>query len=198
MWRADVTFLASAQVRVVFRSISLHHLPVSAAFYRNQYRVLCSLNRQRRKIVEFPKCGNIPPMKPLAENEVYGVIGDDGFQRLVAAFYRQVPGDDILGPMYPAEDLVGAEQRLRSFLIYRFGGPQTYAEQRGHPRLRMRHMPFVIDQQARDRWLTLMQNALEEAELPTPASTTLGHFFDHMATFLINRMTSSPGFGPLR
>ena len=60
------------------------------------------------------------------DNEVYGAIGEDGFQRLVAAFYRQVPSDDILGPMYPKDDMQGAEERLRDFLIFRFGGPERY------------------------------------------------------------------------
>jgi hemoglobin len=71
---------------------------------------------------------------------LYSIIGEEGFTRLVAAFYRRVPQDDILGKMYPEEDPAGAEQRLRGFLIYRFGGPQHYIEERGHPRLRARHM----------------------------------------------------------
>src|SRR6202451_1840274 len=69
----------------------------------------------------------------MQELEIYSMIGTEGFTRLVAAFYRQVPQDDLLGPMYPAQDLSGAGQRLRDFLIGRFGGPQTYIEQRGHP-----------------------------------------------------------------
>ena len=73
--------------------------------------------------------------------------------------------------MYPAHDLAGAEQRLRDYLIYRFGGPPNYIEERGHPRLRMRHMPFAITQAARDRWMLLMDRALEQADLPpTPCS----------------------------
>ena len=89
----------------------------------------------------------------MPELEIYSMIGAEGFARLVAAFYRQVPQDDLLGPMYPASDLPGAEQRLRDFLIGRFGGPQTYIEQRGHPRLRARHSPFAINQTIRDRWM---------------------------------------------
>ena len=83
------------------------------------------------------------------DSEIFQAVGEDGFERLVAAFYRQVPGDDVLGPMYPPDDLVGAEQRLRDFLVGRFGGPPRYIEQRGHPRLRMRHAPFPIDSRAR-------------------------------------------------
>lgn len=123
----------------------------------------------------------------MEENQVYALIGDEGFDRLVAAFYRQVPGDPILGPMYPAGDLAGAEQRLRDFLVFRFGGPQTYIEQRGHPRLRMRHAPFAIGQSARDRWLDLMKRALSEASLPEEAAQVLASFFEATTTFLMNR-----------
>ena len=123
----------------------------------------------------------------LPDDKVYDAIGDEGFHRLVHAFYRQIPADDIIGPMYPANDLDGAETRLRQFLIFRFGGPQTYIEQRGHPRLGMRHGPFPINTEARNRWISLMNNAFAEASLPPEAEQTLRDFFDHVATFLINR-----------
>ena len=123
----------------------------------------------------------------MEEHQLYSVIGAEGFERLVAAFYRQVPGDDILGPMYPAHDLTGAQQRLRDFLIFRFGGPPTYVEERGHPRLRMRHAPFAIGQAARDRWFQLMQRALDEAQLPQDARQILDAFFESTTTFLMNR-----------
>jgi hemoglobin len=102
----------------------------------------------------------------MEEHQIYAAIGEVGFERLVAAFYRQVPGDDVLGPIYPAHDLKGAEQRLRDFLIFRFGGPAVYIEQRGHPRLRMRHAPFSIGQAQRARWVRLMRRALDEAAFP--------------------------------
>jgi hemoglobin len=121
------------------------------------------------------------------DQEIYAAIGEDGFRRLIAAFYRQVPGDDILGPMYPAADLAGAEQRLRDFLVFRFGGPQRYIEERGHPRLRMRHVPFAINQAARNRWIELMHNALTDAALPPEVDSMLRQFFDGVATFMINR-----------
>lgn len=121
------------------------------------------------------------------DQEIYPLVGDDGFRRLVAAFYRQVPGDDILGPMYPAQDLAGAEERLREFLVFRFGGSTRYLEMRGHPRLRMRHAPFQVDRAARDRWMQLMNNALVEAALPVEAAEMLRVFFDGVATFMINR-----------
>ena len=124
----------------------------------------------------------------MQELEVYSMIGAEGFTRLVAAFYRQVPQDDLLGPMYPARDLPGAEQRLRDFLIGRFGGPQTYIEQRGHPRLRARHSPFPINQTVRDRWMRLMNSAFEEAALPGEAEQVLRKFLDGMSRFMINQV----------
>ena len=124
----------------------------------------------------------------MQELEVYSTIGDEGFRRLVAAFYQQVPQDEILAPMYTMRDLSGAEQRLRDFLIGRFGGPQTYIEQRGHPRLRARHSSFPIDQTARDRWMQLMDNALGEASLPGEAEQVLRKFFNEMSTFMINQV----------
>jgi hemoglobin len=121
------------------------------------------------------------------EDQVYDTIGEEGFARLIHAFYAQVPGDPILGPMYPTEDLAGAEERLRDFLIGRFGGPQRYIEQRGHPRLRMRHTPFAIDTAARNQWVMLMDRALEDAKLPEDVTSLLREFFHGVATFMINR-----------
>ena len=123
----------------------------------------------------------------MTEADVYLTIGEDGFARLVRAFYAQVPGDEVLGPMYPPHDLRGAEERLRDFLIGRFGGPPRYVEQRGHPRLRMRHAPFAIDAAARNRWVMLMDRALDEAHLPEDAALLLKEFFHATATFMINR-----------
>ena len=104
----------------------------------------------------------------LPEDRVYQAIGDDGFRRLVRAFYRQIPADDILGPMYPAADLDGAETRLRQFLIFRFGGP---------PRPGMGHRHFPFDIHGRDRWIMPMNNAFAEAGLPPAAEQALRHFF---------------------
>jgi hemoglobin len=126
----------------------------------------------------------------LEERDIYTAVGEDGFQRLVAAFYKQVPGDDVLGPMYPADDLAGAEQRLRDFLVGRFGGPPRYIEERGHPRLRMRHAPFAITPGARVRWLRLMNQALDEAGFPAEVDRVLRGFFDTVATMMINQPAS--------
>ena len=123
----------------------------------------------------------------LSEGEVFGRIGEEGFERLVRAFYAQVPHDDILGAMYPRDDLKGAEQRLRDFLVYRFGGPARYIETRGHPRLGMRHHSFRLDQAARDRWVALMERALDTTALPEDADVVLRGFLRDTATFLINQ-----------
>ncbi|MDQ3069123.1 MAG: globin [Acidobacteriota bacterium] len=131
-----------------------------------------------------------------AEDDLFARVGEDGFERLVAAFYRQIPGDDILGPMYraaepgdagtEAERMAAAEARLRDFLIFRFGGPARYVEQRGHPALRKRHFPFRVDQAARDRWVQLMNRALDEAALPEEVTPVMREFLGSVATFLIN------------
>jgi hemoglobin len=121
------------------------------------------------------------------DSEIHSLIGDQGFERLVAAFYRRVPHDEILGQMYPAQDLEAAEQRLRDFLVFRFGGPRRYIEQRGHPQLRMRHARFPIGTAARDRWMQLMNAALDEAKFPSEVEQVLRAFFESTATFLINR-----------
>lgn len=123
----------------------------------------------------------------MEESELYSVLGEEGFRRLVAAFYRQIPGDEVLGPLYPQNDFAGAEERLRDFLIFRFGGPQRYIEQRGHPRLRMRHAPFPVDQAARDRWMKLMNAALDEVAAPAPVRQVLLNYFDSTATAMMNR-----------
>jgi hemoglobin len=89
--------------------------------------------------------------------------------------------------MYPANDMPGAEERLRNFLIFRFGGPVTYLETRGHPRLRMRHAPFAVTEEARRHWMMLMDRALAEAALPAEAQSILREFFVSTADFLKNR-----------
>ncbi len=125
--------------------------------------------------------------RTLTENELCAVVGVDGIQRLVSAFYRQIPTDSILGPMYPSHDLAGAEERLRLFLTFRFGGPQDYLQLRGHPALRIQHAPFSNDQKARDRWMQLMNNAIDECQFENNAASVLRTFLGNVATFLMNR-----------
>ena len=89
--------------------------------------------------------------------------------------------------MYPPHDLAGAEERLRLFLIFRFGGPQDYLQLRGHPKLLMRHAPFAVNQAARDRWMLLMDNALQECQFDDEVTATIRTFLDNVASFLMNR-----------
>ncbi len=117
---------------------------------------------------------------------VYDLIGAEGFERLIAAFYRRVETDPVLRPMYPDGDLAPAARRLRLFLEQFFGGPRTYNDERGHPRLRLRHNPFRIDQAARDVWVRHMVSALEEAEIPDPARGIMQDYFERTATHMIN------------
>lgn len=123
----------------------------------------------------------------VGEDQIFSLIGEGGFTKLVAAFYAQIPGDSILGPMYPKGDFAGAEDRLRGFLIQRFGGPTTYSQERGHPRLRMRHAPFAIDLDARNRWVKLMDHAMDECKFPANIDRVLRKFMRDTATFMINR-----------
>ena len=114
-------------------------------------------------------------------------VGEEKLRAMVAAFYRRVRVDDLIGPMYPQDDWEGAEKRLADFIVYRFGGPQTYIEERGHPRLRGRHMPFPIDLAARDRWLDLMGYSMREVEIPATEAPLIGAFFAQVADMMRNQ-----------
>lgn len=125
-----------------------------------------------------------PQVDPVAH--VIATIGEDKVRELVAAFYRRVPQDPILGPMYPPQDLRGAQVRLGDFLVQRFGGSRAYSRERGHPRLRMRHAPFRVDQAARDRWMELMRAAMDEVGIDARVHVEVEVFLDGVATFLVN------------
>ncbi|HEX8934774.1 MAG TPA: globin, partial [Pseudonocardiaceae bacterium] len=99
------------------------------------------------------------------ENFYEAVGGEQTFRRIVGRFYELVAKDEVLRPLYPGEDLEPAEERLRLFLMQYWGGPHTYSAQRGHPRLRMRHVPFRIGPAERDAWLRCMRTAVDEADL---------------------------------
>ena len=120
------------------------------------------------------------------ESEVITRLGENGFEKLVAAFYRRVAADELLSPMYPPDEFDAARRRLTDFLIQRFGGSTKYSDERGHPRLRMRHAPFRIDRAARDAWLENMLDAMREVGIAEPAAGILRRYFAHTATFLIN------------
>ncbi len=117
------------------------------------------------------------------------VGGEETFHRIVARFYEEVAKDEILRPIYPDEDLGPAEQKLRLFLMQYWGGPHTYSEARGHPRLRMRHAPFVIGPLQRDAWLRCMRVAVDEAGLSEPHRKQLWEYLEMAANSLLNSWT---------
>ncbi|MGN8552676.1 UNVERIFIED_CONTAM: globin [Microbacterium sp. SLM126] len=121
--------------------------------------------------------------------------GHDAFVRLVDAFYRGVAEDDVLRPMYPEEDLGPAKERLTGFLEQYWGGPTTYSEQRGHPRLRMRHAPFHVNPDARDRWLAHMRVAVDELHLSPLHEATLWDYLERAAQAMVNTFEPT-GIGP--
>jgi hemoglobin len=114
-------------------------------------------------------------------------VGEEGITALVAAFYKRVREDDLLAPMYPAHDWRGAESRLRDFLLFRFGMSEQYVKERGHPRLRMRHLPFSIGSTESQRWQQLMGEAMDEIEIDSEAKELLSAFFAQVADFMRNR-----------
>lgn len=129
-------------------------------------------------------------MMTATEQDVMKACGESGIRAMVAAFYRRVAIDDLIGPMYPGDDLEGSEERLAEFLLFRFGGSNAYIEQRGHPRLRMRHAPFRIGIAERDRWLKLMGEAMDETHVQAFARTFLDPFFSQVADFMRNHPES--------
>jgi hemoglobin len=112
--------------------------------------------------------------------------GEPTFRLLVQRFYAGVAEDPILRPIYPEEDLANAEERLRLFLIQYWGGPTTYDELRGHPRLRMRHAPFAIGQRERDAWLARMTVAVESLDLPRGVHDAFLEYFGDASRAMIN------------
>ena len=121
------------------------------------------------------------------ESVIVQHIDEAAFRRLVAAFYRRVREDDLIGPLYPPEDWTGAEERFASFLCFRFHGNMAYPENRGHPRLRGRHLPFKIGEAERDRWLEIMGAAMSETAISPLAAPHLQAFFAQVADFMRNQ-----------
>lgn len=115
------------------------------------------------------------------------VGGEPTFRTLVDGFYRRVADDPVLRPMYPNEGLGPSADHLRLFLIQYWGGPQTYSETRGHPRLRMRHMPFSIGRPEREAWLRHMLAALDDLDLPPPLAERMREYFESASEAMMNR-----------
>jgi hemoglobin len=118
--------------------------------------------------------------------------GEETFRLLVQRFYSRVAEDPILRAIYPEEDLSGATERLTLFLIQYWGGPSSYSESRGHPRLRLRHQPFAIGQRERDAWLGHMAAAVESLELAPAVRKALLDYFETASTAMINTRTAQP------
>ncbi|MFV0457783.1 MAG: globin [Actinomycetales bacterium] len=116
------------------------------------------------------------------------VGGHETFVKLVARFYEGVADDPELRAMYPEDDLGPAEVRLRMFLEQYWGGPTTYSEQRGHPRLRMRHIPYAITPTMRDHWLAHMRVAVDEVGLPEPLERMLWTYLTGAAQAMVNTL----------
>ncbi len=112
--------------------------------------------------------------------------GEPTFRRLAHLFYQGIAGDELLRPMYPEEDLGPAEERMALFLMQYWGGPRTYSEQRGHPRLRMRHAPFKVDKAAHDAWLTHMRAAVAGLGLAADLEQQLLDYLTYAAASMIN------------
>ncbi|MEE1785381.1 globin [Streptomyces sp. SP17BM10] len=123
----------------------------------------------------------------LSEESFFDKVGGEPtFRRLVHRFYQGVAEDELLRPMYPEEDLGPAEERLVLFLMQYWGGPRTYSEHRGHPRLRMRHVPFKVDRAAHDAWLKHMRTAVDELTLPAEDEQQLWDYLTYAAASMIN------------
>ena len=129
---------------------------------------------------------NGPGGDPVQGNFWQEVGGRPTFEKLVRAFYEGIKSDPVLLPMYPEDDLEGAIQRLTGFLEQYWGGPGTYSEERGHPRLRMRHLPFKVNPDARDRWLLHMRAAVDGLELSPLHDATLWGYLERAAHAMVN------------
>jgi hemoglobin len=130
---------------------------------------------------------------PSARSFYAEIGGAPTFHALVAHFYAAVREDPVLRPLYPADDWDGAETRLRMFLEQYWGGPTTYSEHRGHPRLRMRHAPFAIGEAERDAWLTHMRAAVDSLGLSAEQDATLWGYLEMAALSMQNRWPDEAG-----
>ncbi|CAN5489579.1 globin [soil metagenome] len=116
------------------------------------------------------------------------VGGFETFRRIVARFYKGVATDEVLRPLYPEEDLGPAEERFLLFLVQYWGGPTTYSDTRGHPRLRMRHAPFAVTPEGKDHWLMHFRAGLDEVALTPEQDARLWDYVTHAAQFMVNSL----------
>ena len=176
VWGVERFDKDGAVVRVVLKTAPLQQWLVARAM------------RQRVK-TQFDQAGiRIPTsFRTTTDGTFYEAIGGhDTIKLIVDTFYAGVATDELLRPLYPEEDLGPANERFRMFLEQYWGGPTTYSEQRGHPRLRMRHAPFEVTSRARDRWLVHFRAGLDKAALPPDLDAQFWAYIEHAAAFMIN------------
>ncbi len=141
-----------------------------------------------------PAASPAPSTGPVSFYDAVG--GHPTFVALVRRFYEGVAGDEPLRALYPEEDLAPAEDRLRGFLEQYWGGPTTYSDERGHPRLRMRHAPFAVTPDMRDRWITHMRDAVESLDLPQARRDEMWTYLERAAQFMVNAPGGSADAAP--
>jgi hemoglobin len=176
---------------LVWGPCSLRAHPANAPFerlaaggqIRAAARALCETAHMRAAPTLI---GMQQPAVPQPQTPYDAMGGEPAFRRLVARFYAEVARDEVLRAVYPEEDLRAAEERLALFLMQYWGGPQTYMQQRGHPRLRMRHAPFRIGPRERDAWLRAMRVAVDEADIAEPHRRQLWDYFESTAAHMVN------------
>lgn len=117
---------------------------------------------------------------------IYEALGEEKIKKMVSLFYEAIADDEVIRPMYP-KDLAPAEERLYLFLIQVFGGPTTYSEKRGHPKLRRRHFPYAIDMDGSDRWLKAMSAAVDKIEMTEEVKVQVLSYFGRAALWMINK-----------
>lgn len=162
--------------------------PIPSRFGEPLSRMLPIPVRQGRPLPPVPEPVAAAPVAAEDYSETfYGQIGGhETFAKIVHVFYQGVAADPVLRAMYPEEDLAPAERRMLMFLEQYWGGPRTYLEERGHPRLRMRHVPFAVTPEARDHWLVAMRAGVDAAQLAPMHEATLWDYLERAAHSLVN------------
>lgn len=138
----------------------------------------------------MPSASESTPTTETAEPTTFyeAVGGHPTFEKLIHRFYEGVAGDPPLRALYPEEDLGPAEERFRLFIEQYWGGPTTYSQERGHPRLRMRHAPFAVTPTQRDRWLTHMRDAIDSLDITEAQAAELWSYMERSAHFMVNAL----------